>query len=174
MLPNSGLDEMKQHHLQLGGFAPSVLLHWLQKEIPQDLVEFPFCFLHKKLSNRKLWSGETRYNLWISCYKWADKKFWLSSWMITHSSGSYEFIQQPLCMSLQTPQIYKGKTFPHIIIHRLHVWYLKHVQPLTSPTSCPSHLSCNKHIFPSQFPIACLLPSRLDYLYIWLFRQNWI
>lgn len=55
-----------------------------------------------------------------------------------------EFIQRPLCMALQTPQVYNRKTFPHIIIRRLYVWYLKNVQSPANLTSCPSHLSCQQ------------------------------
>lgn len=67
-----------------------------------------------------------------------------------------EFIQQPLCMALQTPQVYNRKTFPHIIIRRLYVWYLKMYSPL--PTSLHAHPTslANKRVFPSPFSIACL------------------
>lgn len=72
-----------------------------------------------------------------------------------------EFIQHPLCTALKTPQLYKGKTFPCIIIHRLHVWYLKHVQPLTNPTSCPSHLSCQRMHLSLSVPYWNLTSSKL-------------
>lgn len=64
---------MNQHHIPLGGFAPGVL-HVLQKEIHQDLVEFPFYFFYTRHEAPKNYGlGKTTYDLWIRCYKWADK-----------------------------------------------------------------------------------------------------
>lgn len=53
MLPNSGADEMKHLHVQLGGLTPSMLLHLLQKGICCDLVEFPFYLLYSMQGKRK-------------------------------------------------------------------------------------------------------------------------
>lgn len=69
MLPNSGADEMKHLHVQLGGLTPSMLLHLLQKGICCDLVEFPFYLLYSMQGKRKRRSGEIIYSLLINHYR---------------------------------------------------------------------------------------------------------
>lgn len=154
MLPNSGLDEMKQHHLQLGGFAPSVLLHWLQKEIPQDLVEFPFCFLHKKLSNRKWWSGETRYSLWISCYKWADKKFWLmmTGWLHTVLGHMSLYNNHFACLCKHLRSI-KGK----LSLTSSSTDFMCGISNMYSPLPTPPHAHLTSLATNTSFPLSSLL-----------------
>lgn len=151
------------------------ILHLLQKGIHRDLVELPFYFMHNTLSNRKLWSGETTYNLnWIInelgvINELTKNVDWVAGQLHAVLGNTKEFIHQPLSMALQTHDMYKGKTLPCVINQNCTRDTLNTYSPLATPPHAPLTTEC---IFPSHFLIACLLKAKSDYLLFLITRAK--